>query len=139
MRVRADGDEVRLEVADDGPGLSDADAQRIFERFFRADPSRSRAHGGAGVGLAIVEAIVRAHGGAVTVGKAPSGRTRFTVRLRHCPMYPAGTGGEGGAGTVGVGTRTVGEATARAAVRRVGQWPFPVHIGRTAGALGPAS
>ena len=50
-------------VADDGPGMQPDDAERVFERFFRADPSRSRQSGGAGLGMAIVAAIVAAHGG----------------------------------------------------------------------------
>ncbi|MGH9087080.1 MAG: sensor histidine kinase [Acidimicrobiales bacterium] len=81
VRVARDGDDAVIEVADDGPGLSAADARRIFERFFRADPSRSRAHGGAGLGLAIVQSIVHAHGGTVTLGAAPSAGARFVVRL----------------------------------------------------------
>ena len=68
-------------VADDGPGLGADTAAQVFERFYRADPSRSRAHGGAGLGLAIVKAIVTAHGGEVSAGAAPGGGALFTVRL----------------------------------------------------------
>jgi two-component system, OmpR family, sensor kinase len=81
VRVRLDGTDAVLSVGDDGPGLTEEERRRIFERFFRADPSRSREHGGAGLGLAIVDAIVRAHGGTVGVGASPSGGAAFTVRL----------------------------------------------------------
>jgi two-component system OmpR family sensor kinase len=77
---RSDGQAV-VEVADDGAGLDAEQAARVFERFYRADPSRSRAHGGAGLGLAIVKAIVTAHGGEVSAGAAPGGGALFTVRL----------------------------------------------------------
>jgi two-component system OmpR family sensor kinase len=70
-----------IAVADDGPGLDADTAAQVFERFYRADPSRSRAHGGAGLGLAIVKAIVTAHGGEVSAGAAPGGGALFTVRL----------------------------------------------------------
>jgi two-component system OmpR family sensor kinase len=69
-----------LVVSDDGPGLPPDQIDRAFERFHRGDPSRSRDTGGAGLGLAIVEAIVAAHGGSVEVADAAPG-ARFTVRL----------------------------------------------------------
>ena len=71
---------VLLVVSDDGPGLPPDQIDRAFERFQRGDPSRSRDTGGAGLGLAIVEAIVAAHGGSVEVADAAPG-ARFTVRL----------------------------------------------------------
>jgi two-component system OmpR family sensor kinase len=77
---RADGSGL-LEVADDGPGLTDDQAARVFERFYRADPSRSRRHGGAGLGLSIVAAIVKAHGGDVRAQATPGQGAAFTVRL----------------------------------------------------------
>jgi two-component system OmpR family sensor kinase len=61
---------VRLVVADDGPGMDDETAAHAFERFYRADPSRSRASGGSGLGLSIVAAIVAAHGGTVRIARA---------------------------------------------------------------------
>lgn len=63
VSLQADGDVVQLRVVDRGPGMSEVDRERAFERFHRADPSRSRASGGSGLGLSIVEAIVDAHGG----------------------------------------------------------------------------
>jgi signal transduction histidine kinase len=57
------GDRVEIRVADDGPGVPDEDAERIFDRFHRADPSRSRTTGGAGLGLAIAKQLVELHGG----------------------------------------------------------------------------
>jgi len=66
-------------VHDDGPGIDRRDAPRIFEAFYRSDPSRSRASGGAGLGLAIVAAIVQAHGGTVTLLPGPG--ATFEVRL----------------------------------------------------------
>jgi two-component system OmpR family sensor kinase len=75
----ADGDAV-LHVADEGPGIATADRERVFDRFYRADPSRTRASGGSGLGLSIVAGIVAAHGGAVQVVDSPRGAT-FQVRL----------------------------------------------------------
>jgi two-component system OmpR family sensor kinase len=77
---RAGGEAVCV-VADDGPGISAGDAGRLFERFFRADPSRSRASGGAGLGLSIVAAIVASHGGQVEAAPGPAGGAMFTIRL----------------------------------------------------------
>ncbi|GAA4981317.1 HAMP domain-containing sensor histidine kinase [Kineococcus glutinatus] len=71
---------VVLEVADDGPGIDPSVLPHVFERFARADTSRSRAAGSTGLGLAIVHAVVTAHGGAVSVASVP-GRTVFRVEL----------------------------------------------------------
>ena len=57
------------------------DAQRVFERFYRADSSRTRASGGFGLGLSIVDSLVVAHGGAVSVDTAPGHGCRFRVSL----------------------------------------------------------
>ena len=70
-----------LTVADHGPGLPMADRQRVFERFFRADPSRTRDAGGAGLGLAIVAAITNAHGGRARVDETPGGGAAFRIEL----------------------------------------------------------
>ncbi|WP_430330911.1 sensor histidine kinase [Rhodococcus sp. ACT016] len=81
VRVGTSGDDAILEVADAGPGLSEEDTTRVFERFYRADESRTRASGGSGLGLSIVAAIVKAHGGAVTVDSAPGKGATFRVLL----------------------------------------------------------
>jgi two-component system, OmpR family, sensor kinase len=81
VRVRRDGDGAVLEVEDAGPGMGAEQAAHVFERFYRGDPSRSRDHGGAGLGLAIVAAIVEAHGGSVAAESAPGEGTTFRVRL----------------------------------------------------------
>nr|WP_280424550.1 HAMP domain-containing sensor histidine kinase [Nocardia carnea] len=81
LRLTPGPDDVLLEVADTGPGMTPEQAERVFERFYRADDSRSRASGGAGLGLSIVQALVRAHGGAVAVDSEPGRGTIFTVRL----------------------------------------------------------
>jgi two-component system OmpR family sensor kinase len=67
VMVRRDGENALIDVSDDGPGMSADDRDRVFERFFRADSSRSRTSGGTGLGLAIVSAVVEAHGGEVSV------------------------------------------------------------------------
>lgn len=71
-----------LEVADQGPGLTPEQRHRVFERFYRADASRSRATGaGAGLGLSIVHSLVTAHGGDIEVDTAPGEGCTFRVRL----------------------------------------------------------
>jgi two-component system OmpR family sensor kinase len=81
VRVRADDSHAVLEVADRGPGMTEEETARAFERFYRVDPSRSRASGGVGLGLSIVSAIVAAHGGEVEVRSAPGDGATFTVTL----------------------------------------------------------
>jgi two-component system OmpR family sensor kinase len=85
VRVARQDDEAVVEVIDRGPGMTDDQAAHAFERFYRADPSRSRAHGGAGLGLSIVAAIVTAHGGHVAAANRPGGGTVVTV---HLPLGP---------------------------------------------------
>ncbi|SDC14884.1 two-component system, OmpR family, sensor kinase [Geodermatophilus telluris] len=85
------GDRVVLRVADEGPGMAAEDAARVFERFYRADASRSRVAGGTGLGLSIVAALVAAHGGDVTLDTAPGRGAVFTVRLPR--SGPAGGDG----------------------------------------------
>ena len=75
------GADVRLEVRDHGPGLPTSDAEALFERFWRSEAGRERGRGGAGLGLAIVAAIVDAHGGEVRAGNAPGGGASFVVTL----------------------------------------------------------
>ncbi|GIE74696.1 two-component sensor histidine kinase [Actinoplanes philippinensis] len=82
VRVGLDGDEAVLAVCDDGPGVPPEHADRVFERLYRADSSRSRAHGGgSGLGLAIVAAIVQQHGGRVELRETPGGGATFRVAL----------------------------------------------------------
>jgi two-component system OmpR family sensor kinase len=73
--------DVELTVRDHGPGLPAGDPTRLFERFWRAEAGRERGRAGAGLGLAIVGAIVDDHGGSVEADDAPGGGARFTVRL----------------------------------------------------------
>ncbi|MET8943186.1 HAMP domain-containing sensor histidine kinase [Streptomyces sp. NPDC004542] len=75
------GDHAVLEVADQGPGLAVEQSGRLFERFYRADTSRNRATGGAGLGLAIVHSLVTAHAGHVEVDSAPGRGATFRVLL----------------------------------------------------------
>ena len=79
--VSADAEMVRLTVADDGPGIPKDALGHVFDRFYRADPSRSRTSGGSGLGLAIVEAIVTAHGGTTEAAHADGGGTKIIVTL----------------------------------------------------------
>ncbi|WP_308250328.1 sensor histidine kinase [Sphaerisporangium fuscum] len=73
---------VVIEVTDEGPGLAPGDAERVFERFYRADPSRTRnGGGGTGLGLSIAAALVQAHGGAITVDSDPGKGATFRVAL----------------------------------------------------------
>jgi two-component system OmpR family sensor kinase len=82
VRVAADaGRSAVVEVVDHGPGLSPEQKEHVFERFWRADSSRTREDGGAGLGLAIVSALVARHGGAVEVDDTPGGGATFRVRL----------------------------------------------------------
>jgi two-component system, OmpR family, sensor kinase len=75
------GDEAEIEVRDSGPGMPQEEARHIFERFYRADPARSRTSGGSGLGLSIVWAIVAAHGGTVTATSAPGEGMAVRVRI----------------------------------------------------------
>jgi two-component system OmpR family sensor kinase len=81
VAVSRDTHDAVVTVADDGPGMTAEEAAHIFERFYRSDPSRSRLHGGAGLGLSIVSAIVHAHGGSVNAEGQDGVGTTFTVRL----------------------------------------------------------
>jgi two-component system sensor histidine kinase BaeS len=82
LGAAAAGTDVVITVRDDGPGLSPEQAARVFERFYRADPSRSRDAGGSGLGLAITRSLVEAMGGTVGVASpGPGLGTAFAVRL----------------------------------------------------------
>jgi two-component system OmpR family sensor kinase len=93
VRLRAGEDGARLEVIDDGPGMPDEVAARAFERFYRGDPSRSRASGGSGLGLAIVASIVAAHHGTVRIAAThPAGAGRPPQGTTIVVDLPAGRG-----------------------------------------------
>ena len=92
VRVGTAGDDAVLEVADQGPGMTPEDAQRVFERFYRTDSSRARSSGGTGLGLSIVDSLVYAHGGRVTVTTAPGHGCCFRVSLPRIADVPAPIG-----------------------------------------------
>ncbi|MDT0274771.1 sensor histidine kinase [Blastococcus goldschmidtiae] len=100
--AQEDEDVLLLRVSDDGPGMDAADAARAFERFYRADTSRTRRSegtepGGTGLGLAIVASLVAAHGGTIALDTAPGRGAAFTVRLhRGGPPAPPPESREGG-------------------------------------------
>jgi two-component system OmpR family sensor kinase len=80
VSVAESSDGVRIAVSDSGPGLSDEDQRRIFERFYRADSSRVRIDGeGSGLGLSIVDAVMKAHGGSVSVTSELGKGSTFTL------------------------------------------------------------
>ncbi len=81
VAVGGAGDEATLTVRDHGPGLPGDGGDRVFERFWRTGEARSRASGGAGLGLAIVAEVAAAHGGTATASDAPGGGAIFTVHL----------------------------------------------------------
>jgi two-component system OmpR family sensor kinase len=81
---------VTLDVTDHGPGMLPEQAQRVFERFYRADQSRTRTKGGSGLGLAIVSALVTAHGGVASVRTGPGRGSTFRIAL---PLDPGPEGG----------------------------------------------
>ncbi len=78
VSTRTFGDRAELDVSDDGPGISPDDLGHVFERFYRGHEVRT---GGSGIGLAVVAALVHAHGGEVTVVNLPDGGAAFRVRL----------------------------------------------------------
>jgi two-component system OmpR family sensor kinase len=85
VRLAVEDERAVLEVADAGPGVPAEDADRIFERFYRTDRSRTRSRGGVGLGLAIVHSVVEAHGGAVGYRARPGGGSVFRVVLPQKP------------------------------------------------------
>jgi two-component system, OmpR family, sensor kinase len=85
VHVDQDGTMAQIVVKDSGPGMPSEEAARVFERFYRVDASRARNHGGSGLGLSIVAAIVAAHGGTVSAKSSPGDGMMVTVRL---PVIP---------------------------------------------------
>lgn len=81
VSVARDGGEAVLTVADSGPGIAPEDQERIFERFWRADPARTRSRGGTGLGLAIVASLVEAHGGSIAIESELGKGAAFIVHL----------------------------------------------------------
>lgn len=81
LAVRVVGPTVVITVDDDGPGIPEADRQRVFDRFIRLDQSRGRGTGGTGLGLAIVAQIVSLHGGHVEATQSPAGGARICIEL----------------------------------------------------------
>ena len=81
LRLHREANDVLVDVIDDGKGMSQDDAAHIFERFYRADTSRTRDTGGSGLGLAIVHSLVEQHGGSISVDSELGRGTTFTVRL----------------------------------------------------------
>lgn len=90
LGVSSTGRGLSISVADSGPGIPPGDLDRVFDRFYRADRSRSRQQGGSGLGLAIARSIVEAHGGRIWVESPPGSGARFTVQL---PLETAPAGG----------------------------------------------
>lgn len=80
-RVFTEGDMAIIEIDDDGPGIPPVELDKVFEPFFRGEPSRNRETGGIGLGLAVVRSLARAHGGDVTLVNRPEGGLRASVRL----------------------------------------------------------
>ncbi|MCW2600110.1 MAG: sensor signal transduction histidine kinase [Frankiales bacterium] len=81
-----EGPVVEVNVVDEGIGIAEKDVERVFERFYRADPARSRATGGTGLGLAIVKHVANNHGGVVTVRSTEGYGSTFTLRLPAVPL-----------------------------------------------------
>ena len=91
--TRRRGHLIEISVSDQGMGIAEPDLDRIFERFYRADPARSRATGGTGLGLAIVKHIATNHGGSVDVWSVEGSGSTFTIRLPN-PGSEAPTAGD---------------------------------------------
>ena len=113
LSVRRRGDDVALVVRDYGPGLPAGAGATLFERFWRSEGGRSRGHGGAGLGLAIADAIVNAHLGTIVADDAPGGGARFIVTLPAAssapkPQAPRSPSLRGGASQETLSTLTSG-------------------------------
>ncbi|MGA4849713.1 sensor histidine kinase [Streptomyces sp. G5(2025)] len=105
------GDMIEVAVTDQGIGISDKDKERIFERFYRVDPARSRATGGTGLGLAIVKHVAASHGGEVTVWSSEGQGSTFTLRLPEAAAHRDRGPGHGGGSGAEAGTAPTDETT----------------------------
>lgn len=94
--VRRAGDLVEIAVVDQGIGIAKADQERVFERFYRVDPARSRDTGGTGLGLSIVKHVAADHGGEVVIWSQPGRGSTFTLRIPAAHLPPAGVSGTSG-------------------------------------------
>ena len=81
LTARVVGTHAEVSVEDTGPGMGPEELPLVFERFYRVDPSRSRATGGAGLGLTIVKQLVEAHGGTIRAESTPGAGSRFIFEL----------------------------------------------------------
>jgi signal transduction histidine kinase len=86
ITVSCYGDNARIIVDDDGPGIPPADRERVFERFTRLDDSRARTQGGSGLGLAVVRAIISRHHGEIRIQDSPLGGARFIAEFPAGPV-----------------------------------------------------
>lgn len=112
VTVARDGDSARIAVSDTGIGVSEEDRERVFARFWRADPARERSKGGVGIGLSVVKEIVERHKGRVTLAPAeesPDGGATFVIRI------PLSGGGGGGSRVLPEWPRLAGEGKPRVA------------------------
>lgn len=89
FRAECRGSDVTISVVDRGPGIAAAERDRLFDRCYRADTSRTRATGGSGLGLAIVAAITAAHHGQHGVDSTPGGGATFWIRLPAASTRPS--------------------------------------------------
>jgi two-component system OmpR family sensor kinase len=89
VALRAENGYADIDVIDHGPGVPAEQRERIFERFHRADPTRSRDQGGSGLGLSIATAVVTAHGGRISVTDTPGGGATFRIALPVPPAPPS--------------------------------------------------
>lgn len=108
--VRRHRDTVEIAITDEGIGIAESDLERVFERFYRADPARSRATGGTGLGLAIVKHVATNHGGSVQVWSVEGSGSTFTLRLPALSAAPT-------ARPVAAGTATPAPSSAVEEVR----------------------
>jgi two-component system OmpR family sensor kinase len=131
-------DEIAVTVSDNGPGVSDEALQRLFDRFYRVDPSRSRENGGTGLGLSIVAAIVRSHGGQILASHTPGGGLTMTVvlpRATGTAAVPPPTAQSGPAGLTDF-TGPKGGDSAVSAAATTGPLPYPPDTSGAAGTPG---